>query len=204
MQPGLKFASQIYLGMNSRREHREKQELWEKWVRTPIFADAGVYNIGSRYAVIRNFVEKGLFPFVKRKGYLFFESPQKVTLSLLRYMFALYTGQQVIFKNPHKGIFHDHVLEFEHQFDFTEMEEFWSVWNSIEDFQDGRYAHDVQYTLSCFLWPSLNIKDSPITIKIEKILDEVEEMEAQEWKKDSKGREDPYLHESSRYEDKHW
>jgi hypothetical protein len=190
--------------MNHRRELHEKQNLWETWVRTPIFADDGVYNIASRYSVILDFVKRGLVPFVKRKGYIFFDSPEKVTLSLLRYMFALYTGQKVIFKNPHKNIFPDHVYEFEHRFDSLEVEEFWAAWNTIEDFQPDRYAHVLQYTLPSFLWPSINIKDSPITLKIEKILDEVEDMEAQEWKKDSKGREDPYLHESSRYEDKHW
>jgi hypothetical protein len=189
--------------MNHKHQLYEKQELWEKWVRTPIFADAGVYTIASRYAVILDFVERGLVPFVKKKGYIFFDNPEELTLSLLRYMFALYTNQQIIFKNHHKNAIPDHVLEFDHRFDSMEMEEFWEQWKDIEDFQEDRYAAILQHTLPNFLWSSIDLNDSPITIKIEKILDEVEEMEAYEWKKDSKGREDPYLQESSRYDSKH-
>lgn len=176
------------------------QTLWNQWIRTPIFADSGVYTISSRYSVIRNFVTQALVPFVRGKGYLFTANPEQVTLSLLRYMFALYTGKKVKFKNPHTTVIDDHVLEFEHRFDSLELEEFWSRWSSIEDFQEGRYAHTIQYTLPQFLWASININDSPITIKIEKILEDVDEMEAHTWKKDSRGKEDPYLHESSRYD----
>jgi hypothetical protein len=190
--------------MNSKRY--ENQTLWEQWVRKPIFATSGVYNIGSRYSVIKQFVEEGLFPFVKEKGYLFFDSPEKVTLSLLRYLFALYTGKKVIFHDPHEDIFQDHVFEFEHRFDSLEMEEFWEKWKHIEDFEEEHYAFELQYTLPLFLWPSLNIENSPITLKIEAILDEMDDMEEQEWRKESKGKDDPYLHDTSKvnYEDRHW
>ena len=188
------------------RTRFQNQNLWEQWVRKPIFADSGVYAIGSRYSVLRNFVEEGLFPFVEKKGYLFYESPKKVTLNLLRYMFALYRGQKVILKDPHKDIFKDHIYEFEHRFDTFEMEKFWERWKDIEDFQEGRYAYQLQFTLPQFLWLSLNIEESPITLKIEAILDEGAEMEEQDWRKESKGKEDPYLHDTAKvnYEDRHW
>ncbi len=188
------------------RARFQKQQLWEQWVRKPIFADSGVYNIASRYSVIRDFVEKGLIPFARKKGYIFFDKPEKVTLSLLRYLFAVYTGETVAFRDPHKDIYKDHIYEFEHRFDSLEIEEFWEKWKEIQDFQEGSYGHILQFTLPQFLWASLNIEDSPITIEIEKILDEVCEMEEQEWRRESKGKDDPYLHDSSKvnYEDRHW
>lgn len=184
----------------------EKQKIWEQWVRKPIFATGGVYNINSRYNVIRDFVEEGIFPFVKRKGYIFFDSPEKVTISLLRYLFAIYNGEKVLFKDPHEGIYKDHIYEFEHRFDSMEMEEFWEKWKDIEDFQEGHYGFQLQYMLPLFLWPSLNIQNSPITINMEAIFDEVAAMEEQEWRKESKGKDDPYLHDTSKvnYDDRHW
>jgi hypothetical protein len=188
------------------KDRYQKQILWEKWVRTPIFADSGVYTIDSRYSVIKDFVEKGLIPFTKKKGYIFFDRPESVTLSLLRYLFALHIGQKVVFNEPHKNIPKDHRFEFEHRFDSMELEEFWEQWKEIEDFQEGRSGHVLLHTLPQFLWASLNIEDSPITIEIEKILDEVAEMEEIEWRKESKGKDDPYLHDTSKvnYEDRHW
>lgn len=185
---------------------KQKEALWNSWVSKPIFADSGVYNIAPRHLIIRNFVEKGLFPLARRKGYLFSNDVQRTTNSLLRYMFALWLGQTVIFKNPHKGILKDHELEFEHRFDGMELEEFWEKWKHIEDFQEGGYASRLQYTLPAFLWASMNIEQSPITMKIEAIYDEIEEQEERDRKKEAKGKEDIYLQESSRsnYEDRHW
>jgi hypothetical protein len=87
-----------------------------------------------------------------------------------------------------------------------ELEEFWERWKEIEDFQEGRSGHVLLHTLPQFLWASLNIEDSPITIEIEKILDEVAEMEEIDWRRESKGKDDPYLYDTSKvnYEDRHW
>ena len=190
--------------MKKQRTPLEKQRLWETWVRTPIYADNGVYNIGTRYEVLSNFVEMGLIPFVKRKGYKFFENENRVTICFLHYLFALWCGETVKFYNPHKELYNDHWLEFEHRFDSVELEALWERWGCIQDFMPDRYAYCVQYTLPSFLWANLDIENSPITLKIEQIMEEVVEMEEAQYRLESKGKDDPYLHESSRYEDKHW
>ena len=193
--------------MVNRYSKRQKEALWSSWVSKPIFGDGGVVNIAPRHVIIHQFVEKGIFPFVKRKGYIFSNNAPRVTKSLLHYMFALYLGEKVRFVNSHKGILKDHVDEFEHRFDSLEIEEFWEQWNSIQDFQDGSYASCLQHTLPGFLWYHINIEQSPITLKIESILDEIEEQEEYERrKKDTKAKEDAYLQETSRvnYEDRHW
>lgn len=185
----------------------EKQKRWETWFRTQIYADHGTHSYGPRHLVIRDFVRRGLFPFVRAKGYVFSGDIEKVTISLLRYMFALHEGDKVIFKNPHSKFVQDHVNEFEHRFDSMELEEFWKRWNCIEDFQEYRYAHELHYTLTNFLWPSIDLERSPIFLQIEKALDEIEEWEEIQFaRKEHKGRDDPYLHDSSKvnYEDRHW
>ena len=113
----------------------QQQLLWEAWTRQPIFADRGVYNIAPRHVVIRDFVKNGIIPFVKRKGYIFNSDEKNITHTFLRYLFVLYQGQKVKFKNPHKKILIDHVQEFYHRFDSLEVEEFWEQWNHIQDFQ---------------------------------------------------------------------
>lgn len=184
----------------------QKQNRWEEWVHKPIFASQSVSAVAPRHIVIRDFVERGLFPFVKAKGYVFAQDVKGVTLSLLRYLFALYEGDKVIFKNPHKDWMQDHFDEFEHRFDSLELEEFWERWGSIEDFQEQRYGETLRYTLPCFLWPSINLKRSPIFEEIENAIDEMEDWEQGQMKKESKGKEDAYLQDTSKvnYEDRHW
>lgn len=183
-----------------------KQVRWEEWVRKPIFANEGIYVIAPRHQVIRDFVQRGLFPFVKAKGYVFAKDVTGVTNSLLRYLFALYEGEKVVFKNPHKDWMKDHFDEFEHRFDTLELEVFWERWGSIEDFQEQRFGETLRYTLPCFLWPSIDLKRSPIFEEIENAIDEMIDWEQSQMKKDAKGRDDPYLHDTSKvnYEDRHW
>lgn len=188
---------------------RLEQRLWLSWIRNPIFADAGVQNIAPRIDVIHEFIVRGLFPWVKSKGYEFAYPSKEITLSLLRYMFSLSLGKKVVFKNPHKSVHQDHRFEFEHRFDTLELEAFWKRWSCIEDFTEGNSASTLQFTLPDFLWASIDLSNSPITSKIESIMKEINEYEGEELigipvKRESKGKEDPYLHESMKYEDKHW
>jgi hypothetical protein len=167
-----------------------------------IYADRGVYNIAPRHLVIRNFVQKGLMPFVRSKGYVFQGDATRVSNSLLRYLFAVYLDDKVLFKNPHKHQFEDHFDEFEHRFDTLEMEPFWERWDCIEDFQRGNFGERVKYTLPYFIWASLDLEGSPAYKKLEAIFAELDEIE----RKETKGKEDPYLHDTSKvnYEDRHW
>ena len=185
---------------------QEKQRRWETWTQQLIYADLGVYNIAPRYLVIRNFVQKGLYPFVRSKGYTLQGDTTRISNSFLRYLFALYIGDTVKFKNPHKNVDKEHFDEFEHRFDSMEMEPFWEKWGCIEDFQDGNFGEKAKYTLPYFLWASLNLEGSPAYRKLEDLFKEIEEMEIAIERKESKAKDDPYLHDSSKvnYEDRHW
>lgn len=185
----------------------EKQRLWETWTRKMIYADRGVYNIAPRYLVIRNFVQKGLIPFARRKGYVFQDDATRISNSLLRYLFALYVGDTVKFKNPHHKEYEEHFDEFEHRFDFTEMEPFWEEWGCIEDFETGNFGEKAKYTLPYFVWASLNLQGSPAYKKLEAVFKEIEESEmTPAERREAKGKEDPYLQDSAKinYEDRHW
>jgi hypothetical protein len=193
--------------MKTRMSTVEKQRLWETWTRKTIYADRGVYNIAPRHLVIRNFVQNGLIPFVRRKGYFFQGNVSSITNSLLRYLFALYVGDTVKFKTPHCNVYEEHFEEFEHRFDFTEMEPFWEQWECIEDFETGNFGEKAKYTLTYFIWASLDLRGSPAYKKLEAIFKEIEESEmTPAERKEAKGKEDPYLHDSSKinYEDRHW
>ena len=181
----------------------QKQEMWESWVRKPIYGDDGVYNVGPRYAVLEHFVKRGLFPFVKSKGFRLRGDEPKVLKSFLRYLFEVFLGSKVRFTNPYPNCLRDHKEEFDHRFDSLELEVFWDRWGSIQDFQEDAYAFQVRYTLPLFLWAWIDLENSPICIKIESILDEVEEYEAT---REPRGKDDPYLQETSKanYEDRHW
>ena len=183
----------------------QKQNLWETWIRQNIYADDGVYNVAPRHEVMRHFIEKGVFPFVQKKGYRFRENPQKVTNSFLRYLFAVYLNEKIQFLNPHKDEDSSHFDEFDHVFDTMEMEPFWEKWGSIQDFAPDHYAEKVRSTIPYFIWASLNLTNSPAYIKLEKIMNEVDEFEITN-RKESKAKEDPYLQESSKYnyEDRHY
>jgi hypothetical protein len=184
----------------------QKQSLWEPWAKTLIFADNGVYNYSPRHLIVRDFVQRGIFPFVKAKGYVFNGNIQTVTKSLLHYLFALYLKETVIFNNPHKEEDKEHFEEFEHLFDSQEMESFWQRWDCIEDFREDHYAHKLRYMLPYFIWAHLNLTNSPRYIKLEKLFIEVEQMEREEWQRDPKHKEDPYLVDTAKpnYEDHHW
>lgn len=184
----------------------QKQQRWEEFIRKPIFANNGVYAVARRFNVILDFVEEGLFPFVKSRGYVFAQNAKGVTLSLLRYMFALYEGNKVNFKNPHVKWMKDHFDEFEHRFDSLELETLWDRWGFIEDFQEQQFGEPLHYTLPSFLWASIELENSPIFIEIEKRLDDIDDLEYAQGKKVTKGKDDPYLRDTSKinYEDRHW
>lgn len=184
----------------------QKQELWELWVRQPLYIKNS-NETACRYAIILNFVEEGIFPFVREKGYLLKDKATTITKSLLRYMFALYLDQKVVFQNAHPDAFLEDIQEFEDQFDGLELETFWESWSSIQDFQEDRYAHSLQFTLPTFLWSHIDLENSPRVIQMERIIGEVLDMENYEYmKQNPRAREDQYLHDTSKvnYEDRHW
>lgn len=185
---------------------KEKAALWDSWVRKPIFADDGVYNIAPRHVVMSDFIKYGVFPFMRKKGYRMRLDPAKVTASFLRYLFEVYLGSTIRMNDAYPNCLQDHRDEFDHRLDSLALEEFWEAWGSIEDFQEFHYAYNVRFSLTEFLWYWIDLYNSPITIKIETILDEVDNIEGVQRSREPRGKEDPYLHDTNRpnYEDRHW
>lgn len=190
--------------MSKHYTRAEKQAIWEKWVRKPIFTDSGVYNIAPRHMVMRHFIERGVIPLVRAKGFSLQYDGKKLTVKYLQYLFALYLGDKVLFKRAASP--KEYFDEFEYHLDTGMMIDFWNKWGCIEDFEEGGYANEARYTLTAFLWSVLDFESSPKFIWLNKILNELDEMEREKERKEQKGKEDPYLRESSRYtyEDKHW
>lgn len=176
----------------------QKQQLWESWGRKMIFADRGVYNIAPRQQVIYHFITRGLIPFVRGKGYVFNKDAKALTISFLRYLFALYIGDKVIFQNHYSDKeYEEHFQEFEDRFDMLELEPFWNRWGTIEDFDEDHYAAKVKAVLPYFIWASIDLESSPAYKSLEKLFDEIEEMEnAQGFRKETKGKDDAYLGDS--------
>ena len=185
---------------------QQKQSIWEKWTRQTIYADRGVYNIAPRHLVMKDFVLRGLIPFVRAKGYVFREKPALVYNSFLRLLFAYSLREKVIFKNNNKGYNREHFDEFEHRFDTMEMEPFWEQWGFIQDFEDGSYGEKVKYVLPYFIWASIQLENSSAYIQLENLFDELNEIEASQRLKETKAKDDPYLQDSSKvsYDDRHW
>ena len=184
----------------------QKQELWERWVRQPIFLGKST-ETAPRYTTILNFVEKGVIPFVRKKGYLLREKGDVITKNLLRYMFSLYLEEKVIFQNPHPEAFLEDIQEFDDQFDSIAVEHFWETWGFIQDFHEGVYAEKIRYTLPAFLWTQIDLENSPRVIQLERLFHEILEMENYEYfKQNPRAKDDPYLHDTSKvnYEDRHW
>lgn len=193
--------------MQGKSQRHLDQEAWEKWVRTPIFATAGIYAVGPRYAVLHEFVQRGLFPFVTGKGYVFAKDVKGITMSLLRYLFALWQGKHVKFYDPHKGCQPEHGLEFEHRFDTLVLDEFWDQWGGIQDFESDSYGYPLRYTLPFFVWANLDLNRSSIYAEVETALHDLEEYEESIYgKRNPRERDDPYLQDTSKvnYEDRHW
>lgn len=169
--------------------------LWTYWCNEQISKDDGIYNICSRKTAIWDFCEQGLVPFLKQHGYPFAKNMPDLHLAVLRLLFAIYEGKHVEpVPSPFSGTEHYDMYCF--RVGSVEWQSFWTAWGQLDDFQG--YATSFQYRLPEFVWSWLDIERSTTFKAIE---DEIEEQE-----EEAKGKDDPYLAETSRrdYQDRHW
>lgn len=174
---------------------------WDYWINEPIYFDQGVSNILKRKHAMYFFCRDGLVPLLSNAGYTFFESDTKLTKQLLRLCFELSRGSKVI---PTYQTWPYYIEQYDlycHTFDTECWSIFWKKWGVLQDFEEGAYGHSLQFILPEFVWSWLNLDASPKAIRLEKELDEIEDYEEL-----SKGRDDPYLQETSTrdYQDRHW
>jgi hypothetical protein len=170
-------------------------DLWFHWCNEQISKDGGVYSILSRKQAIWDFCFEGLQPFLRYHGYDIGMPDKDFHLAMLRLLFALYNGKRVVAKG---SLYTDteHHYTYCHRIDTQAWQDFWKGWEELDDFQG--YAYSVQYILPEILWTWIAVERSAPFEAIEKELDDIEE--------EAKGKDDPYLQESSKrdYNDRHW
>lgn len=174
---------------------------WGYWLNEPIFMDKGVINICKRKHALYKFCTDGILPFLESNGYYTFKNDTELYACILRVLFALYQGKKVI---PHKVDYphgEDHYSMFLHRLDTDSWTSFWSKWGALQDFEVDAYGEKLKTILPDLLWSWIDFYNSK-TIKIlEKELIEYDEQD-----EFSRGKDDPYLQETSKrdYQDRHW
>jgi hypothetical protein len=174
---------------------------WNYWINEPVFADKGVFNIMKRKEAIYMFVHQGLVPMIESKGYKLYMKDGLLTKTLLQMLYALNEEKQIEPKQTEYEIPDEFLDYFEYQFDSSVWESFWSRWGNIQDFDEGGCGESLRMRLPIFVWSWIDLENSASIYRLQK---ELEEEEYQE--EGSKGKDDPYLQETSKrdYMDRHW
>ncbi len=175
-------------------------KLWGYWLNEPIYLDKGITNIVKRKEAIRIFCIDGLIPFLKRAGYVFYYNDNEVVKQTCRLLFTFYIGKKVKALPIQYENMKEHFDEYECRLGQGDWENFWATWGSIQDFEQDRYGFEMRYILPAILWSWIYFEHSPAIQQLERELQQLEEEDF------SKGKDDPYLVETSKrdYHDRHW
>ena len=173
---------------------------WYYWINEPIFLNNGVYTIVKRKEGIRRFCLEGLIPFLQKYGYRIYYSDAAFVKHMLHLLFAIQNGKKVLSFPVDYPHYTDHKSQFDDLLDGYAWEEFWNHWGKLQDFQEDAYASRFRFQLPLFLWSWLDFDYSSTIQKLERELNQTEDEDF------SKGRDDPYLQETSKrdYQDRHW
>ena len=174
---------------------------WSYWINEPVFLDKGVSNIVKRKQAIYLFCCEGLIPFVEKHGFKLRYKTTQLTRIVLRLLFQMERGKKV------KPLAYEDNLPMEMYqlysdiFDFERWESFWSRWADYQDFEEGKPGFPLRSSLSEFVWSWVDFDFSPA---IERLLQDLEDADSSD--ELSKGKEDPYLQDTSKrdYQDRHW
>jgi hypothetical protein len=177
------------------------KHLWSYWLNEPIYLDNGVTNIVKRKDAVYLFCKEGLIPFIEQKGYRFYMDDTNLYYAMLRVLFALFRKKKVMGHKVEDDYADEQYDFFCYHFDSLEWEHFWDKWGGFQDFQEDAFGHSLRYTLSELLWSWIDLGSSPKAIRLRRELEQEEEYE-----EITKGKEDPYLVETSKrdYQDRHW
>jgi hypothetical protein len=175
-------------------------EDWAYWINQPIFIDRGV-QYAKRKHILYRFCKEGLIPLIESAGYKLEYTDSKFYHAFLSMLFLLSKGhtlRPVTVEIPYQE---EQYAEFHYRLDSEVWESFWKRWGCIQDFDEDNYAHRLQYELAEFIWSWIDFDTSP---RIEALYVELQQDDFQE--EMSKGKDDPYLQETSKrdYQDRHW
>lgn len=180
---------------------------WKQFLHESIYLDNGVVNIVPRHKAIEIFVKECLYPLVKERGYAWKHIEPKVISMMLHVMFMMWLGRKVDFPNLQRGYSIDHYETFIDSIETETWEKIWRQWGCLEDFSEDGYAYRFRYSLQNFLWNCLDLANSTMTQELQEEIDEREIFHdsLRNGPDASKGKEDPYLHDTSnKYEDRKW
>jgi hypothetical protein len=155
---------------------------WESWLLEQISLDGSISYISSRQHVIREFCIKGLYPFIKSKGYAWRINQETLTAKVLRLMYFAYRKKKVYVEEYNWDWDPEHKLMYWHVLDTDTWDTLWEKWGSIEGFT-------LHYSLPFYVWNWLDLEKSPRAIKLERDLYDPDEVHVEVRKE----KEDPYL-----------
>lgn len=175
---------------------------WDSWCFYPIYTTrSGICRL-RRVEAMQWFCEEGLLPLLERAGYRLRFSSKELRDTLLRVVYTLDSGKGVNPLPTHEEDPHanHHETEYRQQLDTQTWLAFWERWGEIEFLPPERLL-TFHLLLPGLVWSWVDLEQSPQAEIVEK---EIEEQEYQD--ELSKGKEDPYLLDTSRreYQDRHW
>lgn len=175
---------------------------WTLWCRVPIYTtQSGICQL-RRSEAVTWLCSEGLLPLLQKAGYTLRLSQDQLQATLLRVLYTLDSGNHVVPLPTHEdhpyGV--EHEQEYRQQLDTQAWIAFWETWGEIE-FLAPDLLSRFHLLLPTLLWSWVDLERSP---QAEIVDQEIEEQEYQE--ELSKGKEDPYLLDTSRreYQDRHW
>jgi hypothetical protein len=173
---------------------------WGYWINEPIFINKGM-GYAKRKHILYSFCIDGLIPFVESAGYKLRYSNTEMYKIVLTALYHMSNGRRVKPNRNECDSFDEQIAIFYQSLDTDAWTKFWTKWGTIQDFDTEGYAHSFQFDIANYIWSWLDFENSRTIQKV------YEDIEKDEYLDDgSKGKEDPYLQETSRrdYQDRHW
>jgi hypothetical protein len=174
---------------------------WGYWLNESIFTDEGVVNLLKRKHALYLFCYEGLIPFVESAGYKFRFAEGELYRVLLRLLYTMYQRKQVVPILNDCQYYQDQYDYFSYKLDTEMWQTFWKQWGSFQDFAVDGYAHKLHYDIAEFVWSWIDTESSPTALALYRELEEIDYYDEA-----AKGKDDPYLQETSKrdYQDRHW
>lgn len=175
---------------------------WDSWCSYPIYTTLSGLCRLRRVEAMQWFCQEGLLPLFQDAGYTIQLSQQELRDTLLRVLYTLDSGKYIrpLPTHDHHPHAQEHKTEYDQRIDTQTWIAFWEQWGQIEFLSSERLL-SFHLLLPALLWSWVDLQQSPAFDVVEK---EIEEQDYQD--ELSKGKEDPYLVDTSRreYQDRHW
>jgi hypothetical protein len=175
---------------------------WALWCSESIYTRRNGIQTLRRNEAVSWLCDEGLLPLFKQAGYRLRLSSPQLSAALLRVMYALASGKYIRALPTHAEYPHlrEHEIEYAQRLDTQTWMRFWETWGEME-FLPETPLYKFQALVPDLLWSWTDLGQS---VAVDIVEDEIREQDYQD--ELSKGKEDPYLADTSRreYQDRHW